>query len=100
MGVTTHQPRSRISATFCVQLVYTQLLALVYIGRATVGTGTHTPAAYSEVAASTTVVSNMCTRRVANHVQGETSLWIVCPRGISLLSLVRLHFYSLLIPSC
>ena len=56
MGVTTYQPRSRISATFCVQLVYTQLLALVYIGRATVGIGTHAPAAYSEVAASTTAV--------------------------------------------
>ena len=56
MGVTTYQPRSRISATFCVQLVYTQLLGLVYMGRATVGTGTHTPAAYSEVTASTTAV--------------------------------------------
>ena len=39
MGVTMHQPRSRISAAFCVQPIYTQLLVLVYIDRATVGTG-------------------------------------------------------------
>ena len=39
MGITTHQPWSRFSATFCIQPVYTQPLSLVYINRATVGTG-------------------------------------------------------------
>ena len=56
MGITTYKAQSRNSATFCVQLVYTQLFALVYIGRATVRMGTHAPAAYSEVAVNTTAV--------------------------------------------
>ena len=51
MGVATDQPWNRISVAFCVQLVYIQVLVLVYTGRATVGTGyTHALAAYSEVA--------------------------------------------------
>jgi len=43
---------------------------------------------------------SMCTRLVAKSVQEESSLWIVRPRGVSLLSLVKVHFYSLLIPTC
>jgi len=37
MGVTTHQPGSRISAAFSFQLVNTQLLALVYTYRHSYG---------------------------------------------------------------
>ena len=49
-GSTTHQPLSRILAAFCVQLLYTQLLALVYIELRMVGTEYSHSAAYFEVA--------------------------------------------------
>ena len=49
MGVTTHQPQSRISAAFDVQPVYTQLLCYITLH-------IHFPAVYSNVATDTSAV--------------------------------------------
>ena len=49
MGVTMHQPRSRISAAFHVQPVYTQRLCYITLH-------IHFPAVYSDVATNTTAV--------------------------------------------
>ena len=48
----------------------TFVLALVYIGIATVGTGTHASAAYSEVTANTTAVPCTVSAHTPNVLPG------------------------------